>query len=172
MEKSSLLLKQVKCGGDLQPVEGPRQTGEVREPKGLLGEEAAARGQGITGKEGGPASSLLGTKWTRAETQGVVRVGSSGRDEAPGRDRICGHWKGHHDPNSCSQVRPVSPEGRGTSTGRRPVPRACVEGLYWTGQGRRSRENGSCRGLRAEVSTEGSYLNKVSGKREAEWKGL
>ena len=52
------------------------------------------------------------------------------------------------------------------------MPRACVEGLYWTGQGRRSRENGSCRGLRAEVSTEGSYLNKVSGKREAEWKGL
>lgn len=53
------------------------------------------------------------------------------------------------------------------------MPRARMEGLYWTGPGHCPRENGSCRGLRAVVSTEGSHLNtEVSGKREAEWKGL
>ena len=150
------------------------EAGEEREPEGLLGEEAAVRPCTVhpsqAGRRAQPAAcwALSG----HVLGLGVVRVGSSGRDEAPGRDRICGHWNGHHDPNSCSQVRRVSPEGRGTSTGRRPVPRACVEGLYWRGQGHCSRENGSCRGLRAVVSTEGSYLNKVSGKREAEWEGL
>ena len=186
MEKSGLLLKQVKHGEDLKWVEAPRQRLERRwSPKACWGRRQGTRpglqrGRGLFAHHrqgGGPTQQpdprhLLGTKWTCAGTQGVARVGSSGQHEAPGRG-ICGHWNRHHDPNSCSQVRWVSPEGRGTSAGRSPVPRARMEGLYWTGQGHCPRENGSCRGLRAVVSTEGFHLNtKVSGKREAELKGL